>query len=78
MQVFLYAAAADAAGARQLAVAGPLSTIDLLGRLGQERPALATVLTRCSVLVDGRQVADPGAALPADARIDVLPPFAGG
>ncbi len=78
MQVNFYAAAADAAGLRQQDVAGPLSTTQLISRLAELRPELSRVLTRCSILVDGRQVAEPTAPLPVDARIDVLPPFAGG
>jgi sulfur-carrier protein len=42
------------------------------------RPKLASVLTACSFLVDGTSWRDRGAALPATATIDVLPPFAGG
>ena len=78
MQVTFYAAAADAAGVRAEAVDGPLSAAGLVERLGSDRPALADVLARCSILVDGRRVADPDLPLPADARVDVLPPFAGG
>lgn len=78
MDVRFYAGAADAAGRHLAEIPGPLSLDALLAQLGSERPALATVLTRCSVLVDGRQVADPALPLPADARVDVLPPFAGG
>lgn len=78
MDVRFYAGAAEAAGRHLEEVPGPLSVDGLLSRLGGDRPALAKVLTRCSVLVDGRQVADPTVPLPADARVDVLPPFAGG
>lgn len=78
MDVRFYAGAADAAGRHLEEVPGPLSVDGLLARLGSDRPALAKVLTRCSILVDGRQVADPAVPLPADARVDVLPPFAGG
>ncbi|MDQ7992224.1 MAG: MoaD/ThiS family protein [Propionicimonas sp.] len=78
MQVNFYAAAADAAGRRGQVVDGPLSADGLVALLGDARPELAAVLTRCSLLVDGRRVADPAAELPTGARIDVLPPFAGG
>jgi molybdopterin synthase sulfur carrier subunit len=40
-------------------------------------PELARVLSRCTFLLDGRQVAR-GAALPEGAEVEVLPPFAGG
>jgi len=40
---------------------------------------LASVLARCSFLLDGQQLPrDSGTALPADGELDVLPPFAGG
>ena len=78
MQVTFYAAAADAAGLRELEVEGPLTTTDLVAQLGGRHPALAAVLQRCSILVDGRRVSEPAALLPERARVDVLPPFAGG
>jgi Molybdopterin converting factor, small subunit len=37
----------------------------------------ARVLNRCAVLVDGARLADDD-LVPADATVDVLPPFAGG
>jgi sulfur-carrier protein len=39
---------------------------------------LGVVLTAASFLVDGLACHDRAAALPADATVDVLPPFAGG
>ena len=39
---------------------------------------LGVVLKSASFLVDGLTCHDRSAALPADATIDVLPPFAGG
>ncbi|WP_127499135.1 MoaD/ThiS family protein [Actinoplanes solisilvae] len=39
---------------------------------------LGVVLKAASFLVDGLTCHDPSAALPADATIDILPPFAGG
>jgi molybdopterin synthase sulfur carrier subunit len=39
---------------------------------------LARVLDRCSFLLDEVAVRDRGAAVPAGATLDVLPPFAGG
>ena len=39
---------------------------------------LALVMKAASFLVDGLTAHDRGAALPDDATIDVLPPFAGG
>jgi molybdopterin synthase sulfur carrier subunit len=67
------------AGAR--AAAGvPEEKLDLttVGDLVGERPELARVLTACSFLVDGLAWHDLTAPLPADAILDVLPPFAGG
>lgn len=78
MDVRFYAGAADAAGRHLEEIPGPLSVDGLLARLGDDRPTLAQVLTRCSILVNGRQAADPSEILPQDARVDVLPPFAGG
>lgn len=77
MQVHYYAGAADAAGCHVEDVAGGVTVEGLLASLGEGRPLLADVLTRCSVLVDGRQP-DAADELGDDARIDVLPPFAGG
>jgi molybdopterin synthase sulfur carrier subunit len=39
---------------------------------------LAVVLKAASFLIDGLTSHNPEAALPADATVDVLPPFAGG
>jgi molybdopterin synthase sulfur carrier subunit len=39
---------------------------------------LARVLDRCSFLLDEVAVRDRSAVVPADATLDVLPPFAGG
>ncbi|GAA1989702.1 molybdopterin synthase subunit MoaD2 [Isoptericola halotolerans] len=50
---------------------------DVVGRLTQRSPEAAAVLSRCSVLLDGRRAA-PGDVVPDGARLDLLPPFAGG
>jgi sulfur-carrier protein len=39
---------------------------------------LARVLDRCSFLLDEVAVRDRSAIVPADATLDILPPFAGG
>jgi molybdopterin converting factor small subunit len=78
MDIRFYAGAAEAAGRHLEEVPGPLSVDELIAYLGSDRPALEKVLTRCSILVDGRQVPDPTLPLRAEARVDVLPPFAGG
>ncbi len=54
-------------------VAGLLTV--LADRYGEP---LARVLDRSSYLVDGVACHDRTAPLPADATVDVLPPFAGG
>ncbi len=79
VDVHLYAAARAAAGVRALQVpSGPLG--DVLLHLASVSPALAEVLPRCSYLVDG--IAARGSerdyVVPPGARLDVLPPFAGG
>ncbi len=73
-----FAAAAEAAGCEQGDYPG-----DTLGDLvaaatAQHGERLGRVVARCAVLVDGVRTDDPSAPLPPDARVDVLPPFAGG
>ncbi len=50
----------------------------LLSRLRELHPALRPVLEVASTLVDEVAVTDPGVRLEVGARVDVLPPFAGG
>ena len=75
-EVRYFAAAADAAGTRtetlDAATVGELRSI-LLDRHGE---AMARVLKTGSFLVDG--VVSRDDAKPLGARVDVLPPFAGG
>lgn len=73
-----FAAAADAAGRPEQQVEA--STLgDLLAAIQSDKDErFATVLSRCSVLVNGTRVSNPATALPEDATVDVLPPFAGG
>lgn len=78
MRVNFYAAAADAAGTTSLVFETPGTVAQLLDRLVAERPGLAPVLARSSLLVDGEAILDPSTTLPEGARVDVLPPFAGG
>ena len=62
-----------AADARQLTVGDVLHVaVDLHG------PALATVLARCSYLLDETAVHGPATPVRSGQVIDVLPPFAGG
>ena len=44
----------------------------------KEFPGLATVLTKCSILVNEISCTDLNTAIGQDDLIDVLPPFAGG
>jgi len=75
-QVRFFAAAEEAVGSGQLTVdAADLAALQ--ATLRNDHPALAEILPRCSVLVDGARVDDDW-PLGADAVVDVLPPFAGG
>lgn len=79
MQIRLYAGAADAAGSATASLDdGELSAGELLARLAGDNENLAGVLSHCSLLVDGAPVRDTSEIIRADARVDVLPPFAGG
>ena len=77
--VRFYAAARDAAGAREAEVDATTSAelvTELATRFGAP---MERVLKVASLLVDGRTVS-PGeeVSLPVGAAVDVLPPFAGG
>jgi molybdopterin converting factor small subunit len=77
IEVYLFAAARAAAGVDLLVVRG--STLgEVLAAAVAQAPGLGPVLDRCSVLVDGIAAHEVGALVPAGARVDVLPPFAGG
>jgi len=79
VQITYYAGAADAAGTNTAQLdAGDLTASELLARLSADNPALGRVLGACSLLVDGASVRDPEEVIPGIARVDVLPPFAGG
>jgi molybdopterin converting factor small subunit len=67
------------AGARAAAgVSEEKVTLATVAELVTLRPELARVVAACSFLVDGLAWHDLNAPLPADAIVDVLPPFAGG
>ena len=73
-----FAAARAAAGVSEEKVAAP-SLDALLSVISQAHgPTMATVLGRCSFLVDGLACHDRSMPLAADSVVDVLPPFAGG
>lgn len=71
-----FAAAEDAAGrATEPSDAATLGV--LRSELIDAHPALAGILDRCALLVDGARV-DDDFALAGVTTVDVLPPFAGG
>ena len=73
-----FAAARAAAGVSEEKVAAP-DLAALLSVISQAHgPKLASVLDRCSFLVDGLACHDRSIPLAADTVVDVLPPFAGG
>jgi molybdopterin converting factor small subunit len=79
MKITYYAGAADAAGSPGTELATPdLTAAELTALLGRDNARLADVLHRCTLLVDGTPVRDPADLIAAGARVDVLPPFAGG
>jgi molybdopterin synthase sulfur carrier subunit len=82
-RIRLFAAAAEAAGTDAVTLTmppdGATATLaglreQLAARFGDD---FTNVLQRCAVLVDGVRLADDE-PVPADATVDVLPPFAGG
>lgn len=75
-RVRYFAAAAEAAGV-DAEERGESSLEELRAAVVAEHPALADILPRCAVMVDGVRSDDDRSL--ADAQlIDVLPPFAGG
>lgn len=76
VQVRFFAAAEEAVGSPELIV-DAATVAALTASLCDDHPALAEILPRCSVLVDGARV-DESSPLGGDAVVDVLPPFAGG
>lgn len=75
-RVRYFAAAAEAAGADAEDRAEPTLTA-LRNAVLAEHPALADILPRCAILVDGVRT-DGDTDLTAASLVDVLPPFAGG
>jgi sulfur-carrier protein len=80
VEVRYFAGAAAAAGApgERVRVPAGASVADLLDRAARDRPGLPPVLAVASVLVDEVAVTDRSVVLADGARVDVLPPFAGG
>jgi molybdopterin converting factor subunit 1 len=79
IRVRLFARAKDLAGADAVAVSlSPGGTVgDLRRRLASEYPALAGLLSRCAVAVDG-EFAEDALTLSAGAEVALLPPVSGG
>lgn len=79
LHVRLFARARDLAGADTLRVELPdgATVVDLRRRLTADYPALAGLLQRCAIAVDG-DFADDARVLAANAEVAVLPPVSGG
>lgn len=78
MRVRFFAAAAEAAGATEVEMPGPVLLGELRTALSHRYgPEFAGVLDRCSVMVDGARPGDTD-RIAEDSVVDVLPPFAGG
>ena len=78
MHVRYFAAAKAALGRADDEIDGVDDLAALEAALVASVPSAADVLARCSYLVDGVSTTDRSTVLPADAAVDVLPPFAGG
>ncbi|WP_402466426.1 MoaD/ThiS family protein [Isoptericola aurantiacus] len=77
LRYFAAARAALGRSGESLVVDDGATVGDVVGRLSAASPDAAPVLSRCSVLLDGRRV-DGGETVPDGATLDLLPPFAGG
>jgi molybdopterin converting factor subunit 1 len=79
VRVRLFARARDLAGTDVVAVTlPPGATVgDLRRRLAADHPALAGLVSRCAVAVDG-EFAPDSLTLPASAEVALLPPVSGG
>lgn len=75
--VHLFAAARAAVGESQIS-ATPGRLADIIESISAAHPEFAAVAPRCSFLVDEQAVHRTDITVPAGARLDVLPPFAGG
>lgn len=75
-RVRYFAAAAEAAGTDS-EERSEASLVALRAAVVAEHPALADILPRCAVMVDGVRT-DADLALDDAELIDILPPFAGG
>jgi len=78
VEVHLFAAARAAAEGVSVLRVGPGTLAEVLAEAVGQAPGLASVLPRCSVLVDSVAGHDEGIRVATGSRVDVLPPFAGG
>ena len=77
-RVRLFAGAADILGASELQLDADTAG-ELRAALTRDHGVSAeSVITRCSLLVDGVRAADDDHPVRGDSLVDVLPPFAGG
>lgn len=79
MLIRYFAGAAEAAGVTEetIETGAPVGVDDLVESLGAGRERLSRVLAVSALLVDGR-IARAEDVIAPGARVDVLPPFAGG
>lgn len=77
MPTMRYWAGAKAAAGVETETVDATTVGSAIDSVSAARPALATVLPHCALLVDGRRV-QPTDTVTADEVIEVLPPFAGG
>ncbi|MRG61150.1 MoaD/ThiS family protein [Agromyces sp. CFH 90414] len=73
-----FAGAAEAAGRDEERLGASDLGALRAAMLAAHGDALARVLGRCSILVNGRRVDDDAAPIRHDDTVDILPPFAGG
>lgn len=78
VEVHLFAAAKAAAGGDGMLTVDSGTLDQVLTSAVSLRPGLAAILERCATLVDGVAVHDHEVVVAPGARVDVLPPFAGG
>lgn len=78
IHVRLFAGAAGAVGSDELEI-DAASVKELQAELIKiGKPDTERVLGVCSFLIDGVRAGTPETAIPPNANVDVLPPFAGG